>query len=103
MATQLELLAEKFRQEHVSRNVYNLEDRYGTEHKNTISDGDEKGKNEIGSSVDIQSRTNNIVKNAYTSKNEYSREHKNAISDGDEKGKNEIGIVTGKQIGRAHV
>jgi len=56
MATQLELLAEQYRKEHISRNSYDTNGQYNSNHPNANSDGDEKGKNEIGSSVDIQNR-----------------------------------------------
>ena len=74
MATQLEIIAEKERQAHLTRNSYIEKNGYGTTHENALSNGDEKGKGEtatIGSSLDIQTRVNNLLKNPYSSNNEY--------------------------------
>ena len=92
MATQLEIIAEKQRQEHLARNVYIDKNGYSTTHENALSTGDEKGKGEtdkIGSSTDIQTRISNIVKNTYSNQNGYGVNNPNALSDGDEKGKGE--------------
>jgi hypothetical protein len=91
MATQLETLADKFRQESIARNTYTTKGIYDSNHPNAISDGDEKGKANIGSSIDIQNRINNLTRNTYNENNGYGTNHPNAISDGDEKGKNELG------------
>jgi hypothetical protein len=93
MATQLEIIAEKLRQEVISRNVYNGDKSYSSVNKNALSDGDEKGKGDVngqvGSSVDIQNRIDNMGRNRYGVDNEYSSINKNALSDGDEFGKGE--------------
>lgn len=91
--TELELIANRLRKEHVARNEYNYTDEYGVNNKNALSDGDEKGKGQmgddgtIGSVTDINTRIANIVKNNYNKNNGYGLGHPNAISDGDEKGK----------------
>ena len=85
MPTQLEILAEQYRREHLTKNTYVDKNEYSSNHPNAMSDGDEKGKNEIGSSVDIQNRINNLVKNTYSEDNGYGSNHPNAMSDGDEK------------------
>ena len=89
MATQLETLADKFRQESIARNIYTTKGIYDSNHKNAVSDGDEKGKADIGSSIDIQNRISNLTRNTYNENNGYGTNHPNAISEGDEKGKNE--------------
>ena len=92
MPTQLEIIAEKQRQEHLSRNAYIDKNGYATTHENALSTGDDKGKGEtntIGSATDIQTRINNLVKNTYSSDNRYDSNNPNALSDGDEKGKGE--------------
>jgi hypothetical protein len=65
MATRLELLAEKFRNESIARNSYQSNAQYDSNHPNAMSDGDEKGKgessNSIGSSVDIQKRNESLM------------------------------------------
>jgi hypothetical protein len=78
MATQLEILAEQFRKEHISKNAYGLNGEYNSNHPNAKSDGDEKGKNEIGSSVDIQNRISNLTRNVYNENNGYGINHRNA-------------------------
>ena len=66
------------------------------------SDGDERGKGEnngnIGSSVDIQNRIDNVGRNTYNNQNGYSMVHPNAMSDGDEKGKGEVDGKVGSSI-----
>jgi len=92
MATQLEIIAEKERQAHLTRNSYVEKNGYGVTHENALSNGDEKGKGEtgtIGSSVDIQARVENLLRNPYSSNNQYNSKNPNALSDGDEKGKGE--------------
>jgi hypothetical protein len=94
MATQLEILAEKYRNEVIGKNPYNTNKGYSSVNKNALSDGDEKGKGEldgnIGSSVDIQNRIDNTGRNKYGAQNEYSSVNTNALSDGDEYGKGEL-------------
>ena len=73
MATQLELIAEKLRQEVISRNTYNGDKSYSSVNKNALSDGDESGKGtgifldtiNGGSSIDIVERKNEIKVNEY--------------------------------------
>jgi hypothetical protein len=91
MATQLEILAEKLRKEVISKNSYNSNNFYSSVNKNALSDGDEKGKGDVngqvGSSIDIQNRIDNLGRNRYNGQNEYSSVNKDALSDGDELGK----------------
>ncbi len=94
MPTQLEIIAEQQRKEHLARNYYDGQaNGYSSNHPNAKSNGDEKGKGEnegnVGSSVDIQTRTENMVKNYYQADNPYGSNHPNAKSDGDERGKGE--------------
>ena len=95
MATQLEILAEKYRKEVLGVNSYNDKNFYSSVNKNALSDGDEKGKGDVngqvGSSVDIQNRMDNMARNRYGSNNEYSMVNKDALSDGDEFGKGQVG------------
>jgi hypothetical protein len=95
MATQLEILAEKYRKEVLGVNSYNDKNFYSSVNKNALSDGDLKGKGDVegqvGSSVDIQNRIDNMSRNRYNNTNEYSMVNKNALSDGDEFGKGQIG------------
>ena len=59
----------------------------------TISDGDNRGRDpqndggSIGTNIDIQTRSALIVKNNYTSSKEYGLGHVDTISDGDNKGR----------------
>ena len=78
MATQLEIIAEQQRKEHLSRNPYDQNGGYNSVHTNAISDGDEKGKSEIGSSKDIIERTQLIGKNPYNENNAYNSGNINA-------------------------
>ena len=95
MATQLEILAEKYRKEVLGVNSYNDKNFYSSVNKNALSDGDTKGKGDVdgqvGSSVDIQNRMDNMARNRYASNNEYSMVNKDALSDGDEFGKGQVG------------
>jgi hypothetical protein len=90
MATQLEILAQKFRTEILGPNIYNEQKFYSSTNKNALSDGDVKGKgeldNSIGSSVDVQNRIDNVGRNRFNN----SSINKDALSDGDEKGKGEL-------------
>ena len=71
---------------------------YSINHPNVLSDGDNKGKNEIGSSDDINARIDNTGRNIYNKDNGYSSVHPNALSNGDDKGKgeydNNVGSLT---------
>lgn len=95
MATQLEILAEKYRKEVLGVNSYNDKNFYSSVNKNALSDGDLKGKGDvdgqIGSSVDIQNRIDNMSRNRFNNTNEYSMVNKDALSDGDEFGKGQVG------------
>jgi hypothetical protein len=53
------------------KNEYQINENYTDGHPNAISDGDEKGKNEIGSSVDILERNKGIVKNLFNNNKTY--------------------------------
>jgi len=94
MATELELIANKLRPEHLARNEYDPNDLYSSGHKNALSSGDEPGKGEnegkIGGLTDINTRKDNMGRNAYTDLNGYGVTNPNAISDGDEKGKGQL-------------
>ena len=87
-------MSNAFRKDVIVKNSYNEGDRYSSSHKDAISDGDDKGKNEIGSQTDINTRLTNVVKNSYNENDRYSSSHKDAISVGDDKGKNDVGSKT---------
>jgi hypothetical protein len=68
------------RTESVARNTYNSENGYNKTNVNALSDGDEKGKGQIGdegksigSKTDINERLNNTTKNSYGEKKPYDR------------------------------
>lgn len=71
----------------------------------TLSDGDNKGRDpetdggQIGTNIDIDTRNTLMAKNAdlYTPDNQYCRGHEDTISDGDDKGRDPEG--DGGQIG----
>ena len=44
MATELEIIANKLRTEHLARNEYDPNDLYSSGHKNALSTGDKKEK-----------------------------------------------------------
>ncbi len=97
MPTKLELIADRERVTLEAKNTYNTEGRqYGSSNSNALSDGDEKGKGQvgdtgsIGSKTDIQTRLDNIVKNDYKETNQYSSSNRDAQSDGDVFGKGQI-------------
>lgn len=79
--------------------LYTSENPYDVGHPNSISDGDEKGKDKVdngsvGSKTDIDQRNKLLGKNTclYTKENQYSAGHPNTISDGDYKGRDPEGI-----------
>ena len=76
MPTQLEILAEQYRREHLTKNAYVDKNEYSSNHPNAMSDGDEKGKGDVngkvGSLSDINARTANMTKNVYNEENKYS-------------------------------
>ena len=47
MPTQLEIIANKQRVEHLAKNEYNYGDLYGSSNTGALSDGDERGKGEL--------------------------------------------------------
>lgn len=101
MSTQLEEFSKQFRKELLVKNAYVEDKGYSSNHKNALSDGDEKGKGEnagnVGSLTDINTRKDNMGRNYYNDEIGYSSTHPNALSDGDEKGKGEtntIGSIT---------
>ena len=69
MPTQLEIIANQQRVEHLARNEYNYGDLYSSNNTGALSDGDEKGKGEsnnlIGSSLDINTRTESVARNKF--------------------------------------
>jgi hypothetical protein len=75
MATQLEILAQKYRNEVLGPNIYKEDKNYSSRHKNALSDGDEKGKGEnngsVGGKTDINKRTESITKNKYNESKKY--------------------------------
>ena len=50
MATKLDQISEQFRKESLTRNSYNEKNLYNSQNINALSDGDEKGKGQIGDS-----------------------------------------------------
>ena len=72
MATQLEIIAEQQRQQHLSTNQYNYNQLYDSNNLNALSSNDEKGKGElngnIGSKKDILERNSLLSKNLYNNK-----------------------------------
>ena len=49
--SRLETSGAEIRKKLLSGNIYNANKEYNSSHKNAISDGDEKGKGEVGGSV----------------------------------------------------
>ena len=96
MASQIQSISDKFREDALARNEYKSLKSYNTTHPNALSDGDESGKGDnngkIGSSVDIQSRLDVLGRNTYTETNGYGTSHENALSDGDELGRGETTV-----------
>ena len=78
----------------VPQNTYSENNGYTATHPNATSDGDEKGKDILGSKTDIATRDYSLGLNAYNANNPYSATHPNATSDGDDKGKDELGGKT---------
>jgi len=74
---------------------YTKGDEYCAGHEDTISDGDERGRDPenqggtIGTETDIKMRNKLIAKNSdrYTKGNEYCAGHEDTISDGDNRGR----------------
>jgi len=74
---------------------YTFTDQYGASHPDTISDGDNRGRDpesqggSIGTKIDIDVRNKQMAKNAdgYTYGDEYGASHPDTISDGDCKGR----------------
>jgi len=66
MPTQLEIIAEQQRQQHLARNEYNYGDLYSSNNTGALSDGDERGKGElngnVGSKTDIVERKSLVAK-----------------------------------------
>ena len=66
--------------------------------KGLFKQNEEKGKNELGSSIDIQNRKELLSKNIYAQNKTYNSNSKNALSDGDERGKGENNGNVGSSI-----
>ncbi len=68
-------VSKQFREELLSKNIYNEKEEYTPSHKNALSDGDEWGKGElngsIGSATDIRTRNELLSKNMYSFNREY--------------------------------
>lgn len=75
MASPIEKVSEQYRSELTNKNIYNTAKNYNSNHKNALSDGDEKGKGEfngsVGSRTDISNRNELINKNSYSNKKSY--------------------------------
>lgn len=69
--SRLEENSREYREQLVAKNNYNKTGEYNLSHKNAQSDGDEKGKHDLGSEVDIQARERLITKNTYNKSSEY--------------------------------
>lgn len=67
----LEISGEKERANQLPRNTYNEQNEYSDRHPNAISDGDDKGKNELGSSTDIRTRIDNVKTNKFNLEKPY--------------------------------
>ena len=65
----------QYRDRHIARNTYEVNDTYNVSHPNALSDGDEWGKGllngQVGGATDIKSRQTAKAKNKYNSNNEY--------------------------------
>jgi hypothetical protein len=55
----------------VARNRYNPANRYEAGHPDVISDGDDKGRDDIGNSIDIEQRNVNSARNYYSKARPY--------------------------------
>ena len=100
--TSLEAIGDSQRAMLISKNTYNHSGEYSSNHQNSLSDGDEKGKGEtdngIGSRTDVSTRKDNLTKNIYNNdSNGYGVNNSNALSDGDEKGKGETNNSIGSK------
>jgi hypothetical protein len=73
--SRLEDISIAFRNQNLVRNDYKANDQYTLGHPDTLSDGDELGKDEVNGSVgsltDIKTRERNLVKNKFNKNNEY--------------------------------
>jgi hypothetical protein len=74
---QLTKIAEAQRNALLAKNDYNTANLYSAVNKDSLSDGDEKGKGDlngsIGSKTDKIEKNKLIVKNIFTSDNEYKK------------------------------
>jgi hypothetical protein len=73
--SRLEEINSEFRNKLLPKNDYNNNNKYDVSHPDTLSDGDELGKDEfngsVGSFTDIKKRTELLVKNIYNSNDMY--------------------------------
>lgn len=74
--SRLEDINKPFRECAIVRNDYNLNDEYKIGHPDSISDGDELGKDDngkgtVGSATDIKMREKLMVKNKYNNNRGY--------------------------------
>jgi hypothetical protein len=84
--TELEKIADKERQTAIARNEYNDSKGYGVNNPNALSDGDEKGKGQvgddgtIGSLTDINTRKDNTGRNTFSPNFEYNSTNPDALT-----------------------
>jgi len=71
MADRLEEINKDYRNENLVKNTFNNNDEYNEAHPNAISDGDEHGKEKLGSATDIKTRGSLLIKNKFTENKEY--------------------------------
>ena len=72
----LEIIADQQRTEHIVKNIYNTGNEYSITNPNAVSDGDEKGRGEgedgsVGTITDIKTRIELLVKNIYNENFQY--------------------------------
>jgi hypothetical protein len=71
--SKLKEVSKTFRNNLLTPNRYRESiNEYNEQNKDTISDGDNKGRESVGNSLDIEKRTLLIQKNDYNSNNPYS-------------------------------
>jgi len=73
--SKLEDMSVEFRDDQIKKNNYTQNDEYRPSHPDTLSDGDELGKDEfngsVGSLSDIKARESMMKFNKYNRNNEY--------------------------------
>ena len=71
--SRLEEQGKEFREKLIVKNDHNSESEYNLSHPDAISDGDNNGKEALGSADDIAIRTKLIAKNKYNSNKDYNQ------------------------------